>query len=210
MKNIQVNGHPLTPSKIICIGRNYVGHIAELNNEIPEEPVIFLKPNSAISDTVYAGSDTPIHYEGELCFVVRSGQLSAVGFGLDLTKRDVQSRLKAKGLPWERAKCFDGSAVFSEFVSFDGELSELSMQLTINGEVVQQATYELMMNKPQAILDEVSEFLSLEDGDIIMTGTPQGVGVLNTGDEFVGQINAAGRCLLTQSWTVAAPMQRVS
>ena len=202
MKSILLDGQAIIPSKIICIGRNYVGHIEELNNEVPEEPVIFLKPNSAISDEVRAGTDTPVHYEGELCFIVKGGQLAAVGFGLDLTKREVQSRLKAKGLPWERAKCFDGSAVFSEFVSFDGELSDLSMELSINGEVIQQAGYELMMNKPEDILKEVSEFMSVEDGDVIMTGTPKGVGVLNVGDEFVGSVYCGSNRLIYKEWTI--------
>ena len=202
MKSIVLDGQAVTPSKIICIGRNYVGHIEELNNEVPEEPVIFLKPNSSISKDACSGTDTPIHYEGELCFVVKDGKLSAVGFGLDLTKREVQSRLKKKGLPWERAKCFDGSAVFSDFVNFDGELSDLRMELIINGELTQQAGYELMMNKPEDILQEVSTFLSLEDGDVIMTGTPKGVGVLNTGDEFVGSIYCGNDRVIYQKWTI--------
>ena len=200
MKSILLDDQPITPSKIICIGRNYVGHIEELNNEIPEEPVIFLKPNSTISNEVHSGTDMPIHYEGELSFVVKDGALAAVGFGLDLTKRDVQARLKAKGLPWERSKCFDGAAVFSGFVSFDGELSGLRMELSINGEIIQQAGYALMMNKPEDILTEVSEFLSLEDGDVIMTGTPKGVGVLNAGDEFIGRVFCDDKQLINQRW----------
>ena len=203
MKSILLDDQPVTPSKIICIGRNYVGHIEELNNEVPEEPVIFLKPNSSISDEVRSGTDTPIHYEGELSFVVKGGALSAVGFGLDLTKREVQSRLKEKGLPWERSKCFDGAAVFSEFVSYDGELADLRMELSINGEMIQQAGYELMMNKPEDILKEVSKFLSPEDGDVIMTGTPKGVGVLNAGDEFVGRIFSGDKQLINQRWGIA-------
>ena len=202
MKSIQLDGQAITPSKIICIGRNYVEHIEELNNEVPEEPVIFLKPNSAISDEAQSATNPDIHYEGELCFVVKDGVLSAVGFGLDLTKRDVQARLKAKGLPWERSKCFDGSAVFSEFFSFDGEFSDLSMSLSINGEIIQQASYELMMNKPEDILTEVSEFLTLEDGDVIMTGTPKGVGVLNAADEFTGRIYVAGELFVEKTWIV--------
>lgn len=202
MNAIVVDGQAVKPSKILCIGRNYVGHIEELKNEIPEEPVIFLKPNSAIANEVRSGSDTPVHYEGELCFVVRGSRLFAVGFGLDLTKREVQSRLKAKGLPWERAKAFDGSAVFSEFVSVDENFNELSLQLSINGEVVQQAGYELMMYKPEVLLDEVSSFLSLEDGDVMMTGTPKGVGVLKKGDEFIGKILVNGSELVSQQWIV--------
>ena len=202
MKSILLDGQPITPSKIICIGRNYVGHIEELNNEVPEEPVIFLKPNSSISDDVRSGTDTPIHYEGELCFVVNGGKLSAVGFGLDLTKREVQSRLKAKGLPWERAKCFDGAAVFSDFVSFDGELADLRMELSINGEIIQQAGYELMMNKPEDILQEIGEFMTLEDGDVIMTGTPKGVGILNSKDDFLGIVYDGKKRLVDKKWLI--------
>lgn len=202
MNRVLVDSYEVTPSKIICIGRNYVGHIEELNNEVPEEPVIFLKPNSSIANEIYAGQETAIHYEGELCFVVKDGALSAVGFGLDLTKREVQSRLKAKGLPWERAKCFDGAAVFSNFVSLYGPLCDLRMMLSINGDITQQAGYELMMNKPESIVSEVSEFLSLEDGDILMTGTPKGVGVLSKGDECVGRVYVAERLLIEQVWLV--------
>lgn len=202
MKSILLDGQPITPSKIICIGRNYVGHIEELNNEVPEEPVIFLKPNSSISDDVRSGTDTPIHYEGELCFVVNDGKLSAVGFGLDLTKREVQSRLKVKGLPWERAKCFDGSAVFSDFVSFDSELADLRMELSINGEIIQQAGYELMMNKPEDILQEIGEFMTLEDGDVIMTGTPKGVGILNSKDDFLGIVYDGKKRLVDKKWLI--------
>ena len=111
MKTIQLNNKAITPSKIVCIGRNYVEHIKELDNETPSEPVIFCKPNSAISDEIDLDKNDEIHYEGEICFVVMNNQLAGVGFGLDLTKREVQSKLKTKGLPWERAKAFDGSAV---------------------------------------------------------------------------------------------------
>ena len=202
MNQIRVDDAYFTPSKVVCIGRNYVAHIEELNNEVPEQPVIFIKPNSAISSTMQAGVEEPIHYEGELCFVVRNGGLAAVGFGLDLTKRALQSRLKEKGLPWERAKCFDGAALFSPFVTFEGELSALSMKLLINGECVQEADYALMMNKPEAIFQAVSEFMSLESDDVLMTGTPKGVGVVNAGDIFVGQVFAGEQLLIEHSWTV--------
>jgi 2-keto-4-pentenoate hydratase/2-oxohepta-3-ene-1,7-dioic acid hydratase in catechol pathway len=200
MKSITLNGQVIYPSKIICIGRNYVAHIEELKNEIPTEPVIFIKPNSAISNDLCIHEKDEIHYEGEITFLVQSGKLIAVGFGLDLTKRDIQSQLKTKGLPWERAKCFDKSAVFSEFVTFNGKIEELRMELLINGKLIQQANYDLMLHKPQSLLDEISTFLSLEDGDLIMTGTPKGVGKVNSGDLFTGKVFEGDTLLVESSW----------
>ena len=118
MNTINVNGHTVQPSKILCVGRNYRAHIEELGNEVPDSMVVFNKPNSAISDTLRSDIDNqPLHYESELAFTVKGGNLHSVGFGLDLTKRGLQSALKAKGLPWERAKAFDGAALFSAFVT---------------------------------------------------------------------------------------------
>ena len=178
------------PSKVVCIGRNYVDHIKELANEIPDEMVVFLKPNSAISATLSAmHNDEALHYEAELSFLYQGGQFTAVALGLDLTKREVQGKLKAKGLPWERAKAFDGSAVFSDFVAIPEEgLSQLNLSLVINDELKQQGGVSLMLVKPAEILKELQSFISLEDGDIVMTGTPKGVGVIATEDSFVGQI----------------------
>lgn len=201
MKSIRLDGKDIQPSKIICIGRNYVAHIEELNNEVPTEPVIFMKPNSAISSEIYTATDA-IHYEGEISFLMLSGKIYAVGFGLDLTKRDIQSVLKTKGLPWERAKAFDNSAVFSEFVAFNGDISELRMELLINDKLVQQGGYELMLNKPNTIVSEINKFLSFEDGDLIMTGTPKGVGIINAGDVFVGKIYEKDNLLVENHWLV--------
>ncbi len=166
MNSIRLDGKEIYPPKIVCIGRNYVDHIEELNNEVPTEPVIFIKPNSSISNEIYSDNNDVIHFEGEISFLVMSGDLFGVGFGLDLTKREIQSNLKTKGLPWERAKSFDKSAVFSEFVSFKGNIKNLRMELFVNGSLVQQAGYELMLNKPNSILIEINSFLSLEDGDL--------------------------------------------
>ncbi|MES2825589.1 MAG: fumarylacetoacetate hydrolase family protein [Pseudomonadota bacterium] len=202
MKSIKLDGQDVYPSKIVCIGRNYVDHIEELDNEVPTEPVIFIKPNSSLAQEIYFNENDAIHFEGELSFLIRSGKLCALGFGLDLTKREIQSRLKAKGLPWERSKAFDNSAVFSEFVSFDGSLLDLRMELFINGNLVQQAGYDLMLNKPHKILREVMSFLSLEDDDLIMTGTPRGVGAIQVGDVFIGKIFENQRLLVEGSWVV--------
>jgi len=202
MKSVYLDGDKIYPSKIVCIGRNYVGHIKELGNETPVEPVIFLKPNSAISDEIHSNKTDLIHYEAEMTFVVKSGELLAVGFGLDLTKREVQSGLRSKGLPWERSKAFDGSAVFSDFVTINGHITDLRLELHINDKLVQQGGYELMMNKPQEVLDETKEFLSYEDGDLIMTGTPKGVGPVCADDRFVGKIFVKERLLLERHWVV--------
>lgn len=202
MKYVRLDGNEIYPSKIVCIGRNYVDHIKELGNEIPTEPVIFLKPNSAISAEIRSIDPDEIHFEGEMTFMVIAGELAGVGFGLDLTKRAVQSRLKAKGLPWERSKAFDGAAVFSEFVTFSGTIADLRLELIVNDQLVQEGGYSLMMNKPDAILKEVKSFLSFEDGDLIMTGTPKGVGRINAGDHFVGRIFEKEKLLAEGSWVV--------
>ncbi len=201
MNSIKLESDSFTPSKIVCIGRNYLEHIKELGNETPDEMVIFNKPNSAISKKLHATCGEPLHYEGEICFMVRDNKLHALGFGLDLTRRELQSKLKAKGLPWERAKAFNGAACFSDFVTLgDIELASLSLQLEINGELRQDGGYDLMMHKPAQILAGIQEFMQLEDGDIIMTGTPRGVGQVQTGDRFVGKILAAGLVLVSQEW----------
>ncbi len=200
MNSVQLAGQTIYPSKIVCIGRNYVNHIKELSNEVPKEPVIFLKPNSSISNQIHAGTSDLIHYEGEISFLVMAGELRGVGFGLDLTKREIQSRLKAKGLPWERAKAFDHSAVFSEFVSWDKNTDDLRLELVINGTPAQKGGCDLMLNKPRDILQEALNFLSFEDGDIIMTGTPEGVGPISQGDTFSGKIFEKEKLIIEKSW----------
>lgn len=191
----------ITPSKVICIGRNYVDHAKELNNEVPSSPVIFIKPNSAICDELYAGTEQPLHYEGEIALLVMGGAIAGVGFGLDLTNREVQGQLKAKGLPWERAKAFDRAAVFSEFVKLVDPLESLRLELFINDTLTQQGGYELMIFKPEFLLPEISRSFTLEDGDIIMTGTPKGVGAFRRGDRFKGTILAGSKPLVTREWT---------
>ena len=173
----------LFPSKVVCVGRNYVEHIKELGNEVPSSMVLFNKPNSAICSELYYFNEHT-RFEGELCFLIEGGVIAGVGFGLDLTKADIQNELKRKGLPWERAKAFDKSAVFSEFVRFDGSLEDLSFKLFINGKLQQEATFELMIYKPLDIIKEIKTFQTLQDGDIVMSGTPKGVATYNRGDKF--------------------------
>ncbi|MFT5235835.1 MAG: 2-keto-4-pentenoate hydratase/2-oxohepta-3-ene-1,7-dioic acid hydratase in catechol pathway [Shewanella sp.] len=179
-----INQRVVTPFKLVCVGRNYVEHIKELGNEVPESMLLFVKPNSAIATSLSSFHHEAIHYETELCFLFEEGKFSAVGIGLDLTKRALQSELKAKGLPWERAKAFDGSTVLSEFIEIDQISDELSFELSINGVQIQAGHISLMMNSPEQILMEISTFMSLQNGDIIMTGTPKGVGVVHLDDLF--------------------------
>lgn len=201
-KQVNINKHWVSPSKIACVGRNYIDHIQELGNQVPVEPVIFLKPNSAISDTIKFDHIDEVHYESELCFLIKNGCVAGVGFGLDLTKREVQNTLKKSGLPWERAKAFDGSAIFSHFVDVPVNIENLSMSLTINGDITQHGTFTLMMNKPMELIHHINTFISLIDNDIVMTGTPSGVGKIEKGQEFVGKVFNGNECLLSVTWIV--------
>ncbi len=202
MKSITWDGKAVYPSKIVCIGRNYADHIKEFDNEASQEPVIFMKPNSAISNEIHSSKTELIHFEGEITFLISSGELRAVGFGLDLTKRDLQYKLMGRGWPWERAKAFDHSAVFSDFVTFKGNITELRMELYINDALVQFACYDLMLNKPSQMLNEARSFLSFEDGDLLMTGTPKGVGSVNSGDRYLGKIFEKETLVVEGSWVV--------
>ena len=205
MNTISVNGNTVQPSKILCVGRNYRAHIEELGNEIPDSMVVFNKPNSAISDTLYSDiNKQPLHYESELAFTVKEGKLDAVGFGLDLTKRALQSALKAKGLPWERAKAFDGAALFSAFVTLPKDIEGLSLQLNVDGEQRQAGGISLMIYTPVQIIRELESFTTLEDGDIIMTGTPAGVGEIKAGQGFEGEVLLAGKTLVSATWIAVA------
>ncbi|MDA0117783.1 fumarylacetoacetate hydrolase family protein [Vibrio sp. T11.5] len=201
MNSVKVGDNSIYPSKVICVGRNYLEHIKELNNAVPDEMVVFNKPSSSISSQLISHHGETLHYEGEICFIVREGQLSAVGLGLDLTKRELQSKLKNKGLPWERAKSFDGSAVFSRFISLDGiAIESLEIELFINCVRVQKGAVTQMMYPPYTILEELRTYTTLNDGDIVMTGTPQGVGEVHTGDVFLGRLKAEGKTLIEIEW----------
>ncbi|MGB5920197.1 fumarylacetoacetate hydrolase family protein [Arcobacter sp.] len=203
MNKILIDNKEIYPSKVVCIGRNYVEHIKELNNETPEEPVFFFKPNSSISsELVFPKGNTSCHYEAEISFLMEENKISAVGFGLDLTLREVQSKLKQKGLPWERAKCFDGAAVFSKFVSFDRDIEDLGIELYINGELKQKGDVSIMIYKPSEIIDNLCTFASFEDGDILMSGTPSGVGKFEINDSFEGKILYKDEVLLNVKFDV--------
>lgn len=192
--------------KIICIGRNYVDHAKELGNKVPEEPMFFLKPDSAVlpaRNPFYVPEWTnDVHYEVELIIKIsRLGKyiqkkhahtyFEKVGLGIDFTARDVQKALKDKGHPWEKAKGFDGSAVVSrKFVSKDElDLENLNFSLEKNGEEVQKGSPNQMMFGFDDIISHLSQFMTLKIGDLIFTGTPAGVGPVKDGDQLVGYLN---------------------
>ncbi len=201
MNQINFQKGKFNPCKVVCVGRNYVAHIEELGNEILQEMVLFVKPNSSISEELVQISDD-CHYEGEISFLVKDKKLYGVGFGLDLTKRDMQSKLKSKGLPWERAKSFDKAAVFSDFVKLEDDISSLRLELQINGKLAQSGGVDLMIYRPEVVLKEIESFMSLDDFDIIMTGTPKGVGRYKKNDEFIGRIYSDEKLLVEKGWIV--------
>ncbi|MBW8361119.1 MAG: fumarylacetoacetate hydrolase family protein [Kaistella sp.] len=184
--------------KIICIGRNYAEHARELGNEIPENPVIFMKPDTAVlkkgSDFYIPEFSNDIHYELEIVLKISKGgkyiqeanasnYFDEIGLGIDFTARDLQSQLKAKGLPWELAKGFDGSAVLSDFYrKEDFDMKNLNFSLLKNKEEVQEGNSSLMIFSPEKIIAFVSKYFTLKVGDLIFTGTPKGVGKVSEND----------------------------
>lgn len=201
MNSVRFGEKLITPSKLLCIGRNYLAHINELNNAVPEQMVVFNKPNSCITSTLSSFHQERLHYEAEICFLIEKEQLSAVAIGFDLTKRDLQSELKSKGLPWERAKAFDGSAVFSRFIPLDDiDINQLQIELFINSMRVQCGQVSQMIYSPSTILSDLKSYTQLYDGDIIMTGTPQGVGEIHMGDIFLSRLKLDGKTLIEAEW----------
>ena len=191
--------------KIICIGRNYSEHAKELGNETTKEPVFFLKPDTAISPKGHPffipDFSNNVHYEVEL--VIRINRLGKhieekfahkyydqIGLGIDFTARDIQQEVKEKGLPWEKAKGFDGSAVISRkyLNKKELELADLNFSLKKNGEIVQSGNTQQMLFKIDQIIAYISQFYTLKIGDLIYTGTPAGVGQVNPGDVLEGFI----------------------
>lgn len=187
--------------KIICIGRNYVEHAQELKNEVPTEPVFFLKPDTALLPKQRAfylpGFSNDIHYEAELVLkICKEGKHIAEEFahryydsitvGIDFTARDIQQKQKEKGLPWEPAKAFDHSAPVGEFISIADvvDLNKINFHLDISGKTVQQGNNSLMIFSFSKIISYVSKFITLKKGDLIFTGTPKGVGQVKAGDKL--------------------------
>lgn len=189
--------------KIICIGRNYTEHIAELQNERPTEPVVFLKPDSAVllkqHPFVIPEFSDDIHHEIEL--IVRINKVGKyidtkfahkyydeISVGIDFTARDLQQKLKDKGLPWEKAKAFDGSAIIGDFLQKNtfNSLENLTFELTNNGKTVQTGNASHMLWKIDELISYVSQYFTLKIGDIIFTGTPAGVAKVNPDDVLEG------------------------
>ena len=190
--------------KIICIGRNYVKHIEELANERPESPVVFLKPDSALLPKKIPFFIPPfansIHYEVEVLVKINKvgkyieekfahKYYDEIGLGIDFTDREMQSKLKEKGLPWEKSKAFDGSAVVGSFYPKEKfDLENLNFQLIKNQEVVQDGNTKSMLWKIDALIAYVSQYFTLKKGDLIFTGTPAGVGKVAINDVLVGML----------------------
>lgn len=192
--------------KIICIGRNYVAHARELNNDVPEEPVFFMKPDSALlrnNDPFFLpGWTQEVHHEVEL--VIRISRLgkniekrfahryyNEIGLGIDFTARDVQDELKRKGLPWEKAKAFDQSAVISSSflpLSILPQRDSIKFHLDINGQPVQEGDSSMMIFGFDDIISHVSKYITIKIGDLIYTGTPAGVGPVKIGDNLEGYL----------------------
>jgi 2-keto-4-pentenoate hydratase/2-oxohepta-3-ene-1,7-dioic acid hydratase in catechol pathway len=193
--------------KLICIGRNYAAHIVELANERPEEPVVFIKPDSAIlpkeQDFYIPEFSNNIHYEVEVLVKIKKvgkhidkkfahKYYDEVGLGIDFTARDLQSKLKDKGLPWEKAKGFDGAAVVGNWIDKSNfkNIDDLNFSLFKNGEEVQKGNTSLMLWKIDELISYVSTFFTLKKGDIIFTGTPAGVGKIRANDYLSGSLEA--------------------
>ncbi len=190
--------------KIICIGRNYAKHIEELANEKPENPIIFLKPDSAIlpkkNPFFIPPFSNDVHYEVEVLVKINKvgkhiepkfayKYYDEIGLGIDFTARDVQQLCKEKGFPWEKAKAFDGSAVIGEFYPKEQfDLENLRFQLDKNGETVQDGNTNAMLWKTDELIAYVSQFFTLKKGDVIFTGTPAGVGKVEEDDVLTGTI----------------------
>ncbi len=190
--------------KILCVGRNYSEHAKELGNAVPENPVIFSKPDTALLKNgepfYHPDFSNDIHHEVELVIKISKmgkkiqskfarNYFSEIGLGIDFTARDTQSKLKEKGLPWELAKAFDGSAPIGDFINVEGkDLTNINFGLKKNGEVVQQGNTSQMIFPFEDIVSFVSQYFTLKVGDLIYTGTPAGVSKINIGDKLEGFI----------------------
>ncbi len=198
-----------TIGKIICLGRNYVEHIIELGNTQSENPVIFLRPPSNVvysgDKIVYPGYSNDMHHETELLLLIgktiknagyKEAEEAIIGYGvgLDMTLRDIQNHVKSKGHPWEISKCFDTSAVVSEFIAKEDYTVTLEEKiiLTVNGEIRQNDPLNKMILKPVEAVMFISKYMTIEEGDIVFTGTPAGVSKVEKGDKLKAEITNIG------------------
>jgi acylpyruvate hydrolase len=190
--------------KIICIGRNYAEHAKEMKAETPKEPVFFMKPDTALlkeSEFFFPEHTNDLHHEIELVVKIsKAGKhideqfahkhYEEIGLGIDFTARDIQAQCKEKGLPWEKAKAFDNSAPIGKFVTKTGlDLNNIDFDIKINGEVKQKGNSSQMIFSIDKIIAYISKFVSLKVGDLIFTGTPEGVGPVKIGDRLEGNLN---------------------
>ena len=197
----------LPAGKAVCVGKNYADHIKEMKSATPDQPVLFIKPPAAlcsadqdirVSHLQHLGE---MHHELEIALLIGqtcsgaqqdpTAVIAGIGLGIDLTLRDVQAKLKKQGLPWERSKAFDGSCVLSRFIEPDDkyDLQNLTLELQLNGQVRQQSNSSLMLTPIKALIDEITTVFTLEPGDIVLTGTPAGVGPLLAGDVISARFN---------------------
>jgi len=191
--------------KIVCVGRNYAEHVKELGNEVPDKPVLFLKPASALiyssGEIIHPDYGNELHHEVELVLLIgetvkkankAQSEKAIIGYGvgLDMTLRDVQNELKKKGNPWTLAKCFDTSAVISDFIlKKDYQLRhDEKLELKVNGQVKQSDSLKSMIFNPTEIVEYISSVITLEKGDLIFTGTPAGVSRVNRGDKLEAKL----------------------
>lgn len=190
--------------KILCVGRNYSEHAKELGNAVPENPVIFSKPDTALlkngEDFYLPSFSNDVHHEVELVIKINKvgkkiqekfahNYFSEIGLGIDFTARDLQTELKSKGLPWELAKAFDGSAPIGNFINMENmDLKNIDFSLQKNGQIVQKGNTAQMIFSFEQIVSFVSQYFTLKVGDLIYTGTPAGVSQVNIGDKLEGYI----------------------
>lgn len=203
--------------KVVCIGRNYAAHAKEMGSEVPTSPLLFMKPASCVvtmADGIHhPGFGGALHYETELTIQLAKDlknasiddvqdAISGVTLGLDLTLREIQSELKSKSYPWERSKCFDGACVLGDWLdpALFGDFSKVRYQLHINDELRQDGDTLLMMFPIYELLVEVSHAFSLQAGDVIMTGTPSGIGQLNQGDKLSLTLESPETQTVLQAW----------
>ncbi len=197
--------------KVVCVGRNYAAHARELNNPVPTEPVLFIKPNTALAtlgEAIFIPSHLGgCHFETEMSILIgqpltecneaqAQAAILGVGIGLDLTLRDLQQQLKDKGLPWEKAKSFDGACPASEFISPDqlGDLQHQQIRLSLNQQVRQDGNSADMLTPVLPLLVYISQFFTLLPGDLVFTGTPAGVGPLAIGDQLELSLSEVIHC----------------
>lgn len=196
----------LPVGKVVCVGRNYADHAAELNNPIPTSPMLFMKPSTAVvamSEPFAVPMDYgTVHFETEMAVLIGQPLKNAnkheiedaivgIGLGLDLTLRDLQSKLKERGHPWEKAKAFDGSCPLSPFIEPDAidDIQNVQIRLTVNGKVRQDGNSSFMLNKVYPLVAYMSHYFTLQPGDVILTGTPAGVGAVSPGDKLIVELD---------------------